>query len=266
MRYPGGKKRMRKQIVPILQSMLTENSSYHEPFCGSAAIGIAVLPLLKDGAYVHWNDLDSGVVDYWRAVRDYPEELCEQIDRFTPSVEAFNVFKQYDGRREDVVVGGFRKLALHAMSFGGLGPLAGGPIGGQDQTGSYKVGCRWSPKALKQEVRSVHRQLQRVATSFSNCSYLQCLSDLDAASVVYLDPPYVQAGPGLYKHSFTDADHDALCEALWYSPAKWLLSYDDHPSIHARYHWSHIETIGGSTQHGGKGTRKIPELLIRPRA
>jgi len=43
---------------------------------------------------------------------------------------------------------GFKKLAIHQISYSGLGTKSGGPLGGKSQESIYKIDCRWSPKHI----------------------------------------------------------------------------------------------------------------------
>ena len=45
-------------------------------------------------------------------------------------------------------------------------------------------------------------------------------------SLLYLDPPYVQKGPGLYENSFTDDDHRELAKSVRAYGGKWMVTYD----------------------------------------
>jgi DNA adenine methylase len=49
---------------------------------------------------------------------------------------------------------------------------------------------------------------------------------------VYLDPPYYEKGANLYLNGYTDKDHARLASFLARpKPFKWVLTYDNTPSI-----------------------------------
>ena len=45
-------------------------------------------------------------------------------------------------------------------------------------------------------------------------------------SLLYLDPPYVQKGPGLYENSFNDNDHRMLSHRIRSYDGNWMVTYD----------------------------------------
>lgn len=69
------------------------------------------------------------------------------------------------------------------------------------------------------------------------------------ADAIYLDPPYVAAGPALYRHCFGTSDHYRLVLML-NRRSSWVLSYDNDPWVRETYEMYQQIEISGSTQHG----------------
>ncbi len=277
IRYPGSKKKL---ISPIwsrfpeqIKHELWSNAAqweYREPFFGAGAIGFKVLRDLSHRCPVWLNDIDPGMVALWQSVRSDPDGIISRLDLFEPTAERFYQFKDEDGRTDlpDAQIG-FRKLALHRMSFSGLGAMAGGPIGGKDQgNAKYGVGCRWNPETIKVEVRQLHRVLKRFAAfRFSNSDFANLILDAPRECFIYADPPYVAKGPELYKHSMTNEDHARLAELLRNTKATWVLSYDDHPLIRDLYSWARIEEIAITYTTATSRADKRPknrEIIVSP--
>ncbi len=279
IRYPGSKDKLygtiRRHLPDNLLFPLWQPSlaCYCEPFFGSGAIGWRVLKYLSNAsAAVILNDVDPGLARLWNAVRSDPHALIDQIRRFRPSVEAFEQFKREDGddaivRATDPVVIGFRKLALHQMSFSGLGAMAGGPLGGKVQDNpKYPVNCRWRPERLEKYVRDCYA----IAEQFPNLrvfelDFAAALRMVPDGGFVYLDPPYYVQGAALYKHSFAEADHERLAEALRDARYTWLLSYDDHPRVRELYWWAKVDSFSMTPTvqtSRAPSRRKNQELLI----
>ena len=66
---------------------------------------------------------------------------------------------------------------------------------------------------------------------------------------VFADPPYVDAGTSLYKHSFGDDDHVRLRDWLVNSPAEWVVTYDDCElvrNLYAGYQMLSVENSSGN--------------------
>ncbi len=48
----------------------------------------------------------------------------------------------------------------------------------------------------------------------------------DSELFAYLDPPYVQKGPGLYRSAFDEAKHRSLARKVGDARSKWVVTYD----------------------------------------
>lgn len=285
IRYPGSKERIKDAIIRNLPectlgplfahaAFMNHNAfEYREPFFGAGAIGFWVLEHLPPSVPIWINDRDYGIACLWKSVRETPKEMCKMISQFKPSVEAFNQFKSEDGNTSlDVLRVGFQKLALHQMSYSGLGVMSGGPLGGQSQDSSeYRIDCRWSPILLQSEIISLHRLMRKFDDLKITCrDYSQVfLTESTTEVIYYLDPPYYDKGPELYKHSLSDEQHRWLAKFLKGATAKWTLSYDDAPFIRDLYEgWTDIEmiivtpTVARSTE--GKRP-KNKEIVITPK-
>ena len=80
-------------------------------------------------------------------------------------------------------------------------------------------------------------------------------------TLFYLDPPYYVAGPQLYKHCFSHADHLRLADCVRGLSAKFVLSYDDYPVIRDLYRGYCIKAVDHI--YSINGTRKNHELIIK---
>ncbi len=276
-RYPGGKKKLVSQIAGRIrcyydEKMCWNRVEYVEPFAGSLSVGLTLLnyKIIKN---VCINDKDPGISALWTSVLRYPEKLCEYISYFSPTTEAFYNYKKYFGDIKSVskeekkatricVEIGFRKLALHQMSYSGLGVKAGGPIGGKTQNSNYKIGCRWNPKLLKKNINKYHNLLVKTILRYKKCSsygWLKILNDCKD-SFIYLDPPYYEKGSELYQFSFSEYNHKKLSEVLKKIKYPWLLSYDYADEIKELYSWGKWVEIDNTCTINGPN--KKTELLI----
>ena len=156
-RYPGGKRKLRKLLVEKLDcesKKLPNNYEYREPFFGGGSIGVEFAKNNNpSGMWI--NDRDLGIACIWTAVIRCPELLKQKILKFVPSVEAFDEFRDAlkNGQPnieddESVSRFGFMKIAVHQLSYSGLGLRSGGPLGGRSQASPYKIDCRWSPEYI----------------------------------------------------------------------------------------------------------------------
>ncbi len=232
-RYPGGKKKILDKLLKCLGTMPIP---YREPYFGGGSVGLAVLAYkqAQGGAWI--NDFDPGIAAVWETIRDRPAELQSLVGAFTPNVDDF---KQYRSNLlanldQSPVDRAFQKIAVHQMSFSGLGARAGSPIGGNNQPAGikYDIACRWNAQNLIDRIGVIHRLLQGVR--ITHLDFEQVLQE-PGKSFVYLDPPYMKVGADLYQYSHNLADHHRLARILKGSEHTWLLSYDDHHEVRALY-------------------------------
>lgn len=271
-RYPGGKKKLSNRIVSRINGILDADQSiveYREPFFGGGSIGLSLLGLNPCVDHVWINDIDIGLSSLWTSVLKYPEDLKKQVMFFIPSVEAFYSFKSsltiplLVDSQSGIVDAGFKKLAIHQISYSGLGTKSGGPLGGQAQESKYKVDCRWSPTYICKKIDKLHLLLANREIKTGGCSsfdFETLVNNEDAKAVIYLDPPYYIKGNDLYQCSFSEGDHLRLSKALQKTSHKWLLSYDDCPEIRNLYSWAKVEDL--TVNYSITGSRSKNELLI----
>lgn len=252
LRYPGSKEKLVGRLWRLFPDSVSHNLfaaarcwEYREPFFGSGAIGFPILNHLDSQCSVWLNDADEDIVCLWRAVKNDPEELSRLVAGFTPTVEAFFEFKQFDGSgKGSDAERGFRKLALHRMSMSGFGVMSGGPIGGKKQSGKYTVGCRWNATTLAREVSRLHRKLNKFRRMKITCGdFAPLVRGAGEQCFIYLDPPYYAKGKGLYRCSMEDECHSRLAKLLRKCSASWVLSYDDHSRIRELYDWAEFHDI-----------------------
>jgi len=261
-RYPGGKAKLAKQIVPLLVRQLGTDTQYREPFFGWGAIGLELIraKLVKS---IWINDKHPGVAAYWTSVIRYPDQLKQLVINFEPSSDAFCRLKEkmlsqltqpFPQAEPDIVRLGFEKLVLHRLSFSGLGEM-GGELSDIDS--------RWTPETLCKKIHDDHLAFLGVKIHDDCCT---CL-DFDQMfkgnnCLLYLDPTYFQQGPKCYPIALTLKDHERLAGLLQQQNNPWLLSYDDCPEIRALYPWALVKTV--PVKYSITGASRRRELLICP--
>ena len=267
-RYPGGKSKLQKSIIPKLsKGDKTSPRQYREPFFGGGSVGLTMLdhPHVT-GVWI--NDKDPGIASLWTAIAQHPNQLIECIELFSPSVNAFDAFKaellavtSIPTDTEALVNLGFKKLALHQMSFSGLGTMSGGPLGGRRQLSVGKIDSRWSPRRLCQKIGDFHERFAALKVSGCTClDFADVIEDETCDCLIYCDPPYVVQGNNLYQCGFTEQDHVRLAECLSKTPHPWVLSYDDCPLVRDLYSWAQIEEL--AVGYSVSNVRRTSELLI----
>ena len=259
LRYPGGKSRgpLHRKLLETIRDRYT-GGVFGELFLGGAGITLGLLARgwLGKKPTLLLNDLDEGVVSLWNEVISRPKELCQQIEKCKPSVHLFRECKQSLLDAEQVNIG-FEFLVVNRMSHSGRGVLAG-VQGGSNQTGKYKVDCRWNKDRLQKEVMWAHGLLKSATTVLGEVHCRDYKDLLPYADFLYLDPPYVGKGNQLYQHSFAEKDHRKL-KAQLEKHNGWVLSYDNHPLVRELYNGYAAEVYSTC---GNGGIKKDSELII----
>lgn len=237
----GAKGLLAPRIMPALREFADQADRYIEPFIGSGPIGLRMASDFPSMRHT-WNDLDPAIMAVWRDVRDQSEELIEKVRVFTPSVAAFREFKSPPPD-------GFRRLAFAYMTWSGNGS---GCRGGNFQLYG-RIDELWNPDRLTRKIELASSRLRRVGVDLRCENFAEVLADADDRTLIFLDPPYV-ASRNYYGCKFRADDHERLADLLGTTPARWCLTYDDHPMIRRLYRWARIDEIGHNN------------LLITPRS
>jgi len=274
-RYPGGKTKIKNDIIGIVTKNINKNTLYIEPFFGGGGIGINLILKNNLPKQIAINDRDAGISCLWTSVIKYPDKLKESIMSFVPSIENFYSFKEellntdVTPLKEDSIIDiGFKKLAIHQTSYSGLGVKSGSPLGGKEQKSQYKIDCRWSPNSICKKIDTISNKFSKIQIHENMCfntdfSYYFYRFNCNKDVFLYLDPPYYIKGNDLYQHGFNDEDHARLCHHLENTNHKWILSYDDCDEIREMYSWANIISFDVKyTIKSGKNGNTKKELLI----
>lgn len=223
IRWLGGKGHFVKELL----AHIPPHHTYVEVFGGGAALLFA-----KDPSPVEvYNDLDRGLVDLFRVLRD--DELFARLGRLlamTPYSRA-----EYNHCRDalvtgddcdDVVERARRFYVVARQSFGGrFGAGWGFSIATSNRGMSSEASMFEGAKRL---LPHIHSRLMRVQIECQD--WRAILSTYDTPKTLfYLDPPYVgeTRRDGGYAHELSDDDHrDLVCAVQELSGMVVLSGYD----------------------------------------
>lgn len=261
LRYPGGKAVLADLLGEVLRTNALQNGAYAEPFAGGA--GAALELLFKERVWdIYINDADYHVYSFWSSVRRYPEQFCEEIFRVPLTVEEWRrqkgVFDNPQNHNEFEV--GFSAFYLNRTNRSGI--LDGGPIGGLDQSGKWKIDARFNRSGLAERIDRIRRFRDRIhVTNLEALTFLdKVVKPLEGPTLVYLDPPYYKMGAELYLNFYKPADHKRLSEYLKNEIRHpWMLSYDDVPEIRSLYEGVAQRDL--SIQYSANSPKKGREVL-----
>ena len=256
IKYPGGKTRMVKDILPLLP----KNNEFTDVFVGGGSIALAYAAKYKE-AQMYLNDLDPFTYALWNVTANGTNKEIERLLEFvaiTPTIKLFNEYRERIDTT-DRVERAYFCIVFHQCTFSGM--FNGGPIGGQAQKSKWKIDCRYNSKAIAGKIVEI-RSLLHGRTTVTN----QDFRDLEMKGTVYLDPPYVEVGNKIYDMAFKEQDHKDLAAKVLALNTPWLLSYNDVPVVRNLYEDCNIEVLGrkaAMTSFCKGGCKTKSELLIR---
>lgn len=235
LRYPGGK----GSLYPILKRLVrangAANGTYVEPYAGGAgaAIGLLVTGEVRE---IVINDLDPAIYAFWRAITDSPEAFSERTQGAKLNVREWRRQRRIytDCDRSSHLDLGFATFYLNRTNHSGI--LNGGPIGGLEQTGTYKIDARFNKIALLERLRLIALHADRITVlNEDGCDVIEQYADA-SSTLIYADPPYFEKAGTLYMNAFDREHHEALAHTLnSLATPPWLLTYDNAPQVGELY-------------------------------
>ena len=231
LRYPGGK----GKIVKFMKQFVKENFSklpvYIEPYAGGSELA---LTLLIEG-YVKqvWiNDKDNGIYSFWDSILNHTEQFIQKIEKTPINIDTWkfqkNIYKEQDKYTSLEV--GFAAFYLNRCNFSGV--IKGGPIGGINQTGKWKIDARFNKDDLIKRIRKIAEFKENI--KLYNKDTIELLKENERIfkrCLLYLDPPYFKKGNQLYTNHYKSQDHAEIAECVSWLKGKWIVSYDNVPEI-----------------------------------
>ena len=235
LRYPGGKAALAGFFADIISSLGLTNVRYVEPYAGGVGAGIALLRRgIIDNLVI--NDIDPAVFCFWTSVVRDNARFVEMVEQAPLTIDQWHTQRAiYKARDEsDPLALGFAFFYLNRTNRSGI--LNAGVIGGQKQTGTYKIDARFNRAALIERLTVLSDLADRITVSDLDGRTVIRTYASDDHALMYIDPPYVQAGSRLYLNAFEGRDHQALAKIVNnIDKAHWLMTYDTSPWIEKLY-------------------------------
>lgn len=245
--YFGGK----QLLGPRLAALFPPHGHYVEPFAGSLAVLFAKPP----SPFETVNDLDGDLVNFWRVLRDQPEDL-ERVCALTPHSRVEQQ-QSYDRDGVDDLERARRIWVTLTQGRGGV----------PTRTGWRHYVKPSSSTGMPAYLRAYVERMGPAVARLSNVS-LECRPALEVIDrygreqgvLLYVDPPYLgdaRATPddnrrrtSRYRHEMLDEqEHSELAQALRQCKATVLLSGYPSPLYDELYAgWSRVEFATGTGQ------------------
>ncbi|MBI2859505.1 MAG: DNA adenine methylase [Chloroflexi bacterium] len=254
-KWVGGKSRLRRQIIPLLPP----HTCYVEPFSGAAWVLFGKPPSEVEVL----NDIDQELVNFFRVVKDCPEDLAASFEWSLISRSEFNRLAQSDPHSMTPVQRAHRFYYLIMAGWGG--ELDYPRFQTSITDGGHGNRLAGALKTLRERLIPVHKRLSTVI--IENLPWQECIKRYDSENTAfYLDPPYPGNGAN-YAHNMRNWDeHRALAARLRKCKGKWLLSSYNKPEVRELFPEYPITPIQSSSGMAAKkhGTERVlnREIII----
>jgi len=237
LRYPGGKSKALKNIIPQIPSDIQE---YREPFVGGGSVFLAVKQKFGDQLKRYWiNDLNYDLYCFWYYAQKDIEILVQEVEiikqQYKNGKELFNYFKN-----EDIKLSEFdravRFFILNRITFSGTvdsGGYSQQAFEKRFTDSSISRLCELSP--ILQNTSSVY---------ITHGDYEKLLFKEGGNVFIFLDPPYLSATKsklyGSKGNLHTGFDHERFAQSMYRCQHRWLITYDDSPEIRKLFSFAKI--------------------------
>ena len=267
LRYPGGKSRALKQILPHVPLNISE---FREPFVGGGSVCFAIRNLFQNRIKSYWiNDLNYDLYCFWKEVRDNAPDLVETLREIRATetdgralFERLALTKDQLNQNRNALCEfqrAVRFFVLNRITFSGIVDS-----GGYSQSAYEK---RFTDSSIER-VKNISPYLSRI--KITNGDYSEALLQEGDKVFIFLDPPYWKATEsklyGVRGSLHTTFDHAQFAENMRKCPHKWLITYDDSPVIRELFDFAEIQEW--TLQYGMNNYRKTSaakgnELFIK---
>lgn len=256
--YFGGKTRIAEKIAALLPA----HEHYVEPFAGSLAVLLAKQPSAMETV----NDLDGDLMNFWRVLRNQPEDL-ERVCALTPHARAEAQQAEWDDREDLDDLECARRLWVR------LTQCRGGHT--QRRTGwRYYQDPRGSHSSMPDYLDAYTGRIAAAAARLRGVS-LECLPAIEVVErygrhpgcLIYADPPYLGSvrtwtNDVAYGHEmYAEDQHQELAAALTATRAAVVLSGYDSQLYAELYDGWHRREIAAFTGNATAGDRHRTEVL-----
>lgn len=242
-KWLGSKTRSLDDLLPLLPV----RKGWCDVFGGSGIVTLARQPCKLEV----FNDLDGGIVAFYKALRDQPKLLLAYLEMMPLSREQWEESYKADGLPNGLVQRAAHWYYTIQNSYGGKGRAFG-----------YSTSPHTSQAGVMQRklpyLNLIHERIKNV--QLENLDWQLMLERYDHPdTVMYLDPPYYGCSSGLYFATFPDSQHEELVAQIFKCKSFVALSGYANPIYdHPRWKWTarrEWSVRGNMQQNDGRGTK-----------
>lgn len=229
LRYPGGK----GKLAPFMEYMIDQSGhrggTYIEAFAGGA--GVAIDLLLRDVvSLIVINDYDKGVWSFWKAILTETDRFIERLHTVPLTMNEWERQREICHVKKDKYSFelGFATFYMNRTNRSGI--IKGGVIGGQAQSGKWRMDARFNRDELALRIKNIerHKGAIKLYNKDINSFIANYIPKYEENAIAFFDPPYVQKGKQLYMNYFKLEDHMRIEKAIRERvKCDWIITYDN---------------------------------------
>ena len=264
LRYPGGKSRAIKYILPMIKNV--GFTDYREPFIGGGSVFLAVKQNIKNINKFWINDINYDLYCFWNILKNKPDELYHAIMKIKSNWE--NGRELYNHYMQNIQYTEFERairfFVLNRITFSGTVDS-----GGYSEQAFKK---RFTASSIERMKKMSSLLLLTDDVSITNYDYEKVIFENVGNNknvFIFLDPPYFKSrksrlyGKNGHLHQFFD--HERFAKNMKKCKYKWLITYDDSPEIRDLFDFANIKEYSlqyGMNNYKQKKAEKGKELFI----
>jgi DNA adenine methylase len=237
LRYPGGKGKIADFFKLIFEKNSLIDGYYVEPYAGGSSVALSLL-LGGYASKIVINDYDRSIYAFWYSTLNETEELCRMIHDSKVNMSTWKKQKEIQRNKAKVPLLelGYSTFFLNRTNRSGV--IKAGVIGGNDQSGNYKIDARFNKSELIQRVQLIAKHKKDIKLfNLDACALIKKLSKtLPEKTLFYFDPPYYVKGKELYVNYYNHENHVTVARMITnIKKHKWVVSYDNAVQIRELY-------------------------------
>ncbi len=259
LRYPGGKAKALKKIMPLIN---TDYLEFREPFVGGGSIFIAAKQDISKNATYKISDLNYDLVCFWNTLKTNPDELIADItqvkENITNGYELYKDLKENKLYKQNERSRALRFYLLNRITYSGLVDSGGYSNASFHKRFTHSIIDRLNP---------LSKLLKNVIIEYG--SYEKLLYEKGKKVFLYLDPPYLNAKSsklyGVKGDLHKNFDHNKFAEDVINCPHTWLITCDDTKEMRHLFDFAYMyewKLKYGMTNVNGRKVKHGKELCI----